>query len=119
MKIPEDVSPDSLDGLMIDVPSSSASTLAQMRIQTPLKGSASQTQIKSYSLKSCKSIQRPRGDDMNSTQLIAMAGGLENESNNGNDEPYLQEGLSFQVLLPIAGSHPGRYGFGEEKDCQR
>lgn len=115
VKIPEEISPDALDGLVIKVPSSSASTLAKVKIQTPAKGSASQTQTKSYLLRSHNSVHRPRGNGLNSTQLIAMAGGLENDDNDANDEPYLQEGLSFQVLLPLSGSHPGRYGFSEKK----
>jgi tRNA A22 N-methylase len=111
LHLPWKVSPSSLDGLVIDVPTASTSTLAQIKIQKPVKGSASQTQTKSYSLKSQSSTLRSKENNGTSTQLIAMAGGNSIAESKEENQRML-EGDSMYVMLPQSHSQQGRYVFG-------
>jgi hypothetical protein len=84
--------------------------MAQLKIQTPVKGSASQTQMKSYSLRSYSTLIRPKENGAETTQLIAMAGG--HNSTDGNDVDHgLAEADSLHVMLPQSHSQQGRYVF--------
>ena len=110
------MSPSALDGLVIDLPSVSTSTLAQVQIQTPVMGSATQMQTRSYSLRSRRGGHRkPAVESGGSvTQLIAMAGG-QVASDADVEELGNQEGESLQVMLPLSHAKPGRFVFGEWK----
>lgn len=99
---------------MIGVPSASSSTLAKVHIETPVKGSATLTQTRDYSL--CSRLDGPRSriheKRETDTQLIAMGGGyLPSDVDSGKSAN--REGESMQVLLPHSQSRPGRYLFGE------
>ncbi|UZJ51138.1 hypothetical protein CBS101457_000458 [Exobasidium rhododendri] len=110
IKIPEGLPPSTLDGLVITVPTTTTSTLAKIQIQAPVRGSATQVQTKSYTLKGRKKTQASKDHDKAVTQLIAMAGGRK-ASDEDAEELDSKEGDSFQIMVPHSQSRSGRYVF--------